>query len=104
MTNQSNLPLRNISDIPPGAFVAYQSDSTAPREDNFAGGYLTPGKGGLMVAGHDFSRRLWLTRLRFSPTNPQLKMFLIVEDCGLKEIMRKNKGRAISSPAFPLLK
>ena len=32
-----------------------------------------------------------------TPTNPQLKIVLIVEDYGLKGIIRKNKGRAISS-------
>ena len=29
-----------------------------------------------------------------APTNPQLKIVLIVEDYGLKGIIRKNKGRA----------
>jgi hypothetical protein len=32
--------------------------------------------------------------LRSTPTNPQLKIVLIVEDYGLKGIIRKNKGRA----------
>jgi len=39
-----------------------------------------------------------------TPTNPQLKIALIVEDYGLKGIIRKNKGRARDGPAFPLLK
>jgi hypothetical protein len=39
-----------------------------------------------------------------TPTNPQLKIVLIVEDYGLKGIIRKNKGRVRGGPAFIFLK
>jgi hypothetical protein len=42
--------------------------------------------------------------VKFAPTSPQLKIVLIGEDYGLKVSIRKNKGRAISEPAFALWK
>jgi hypothetical protein len=47
-----------------------------------------------------------LVDLRISPTTLQPKLILIVEDYGLKASIRKtsrNKGRAISDPAFASL-
>ena len=38
------------------------------------------------------------------PTNPQAKIVLIVEDYGLKGIIRKNKSRVRDRPAFIFLK
>jgi len=41
-----------------------------------------------------------ITFLGITPTNPQLKIVLIVKDYGLKGIIRKNKGRARDALPF----